>query len=70
MYRKENIMYYISQPPGVSLEDHITLLEEMYAQCFEDKIDDEIMADIWNQIQSLHEKLSRQRVCLFVEEAS
>lgn len=53
-------MYYISQPPGFSLEDHITLLEEMYAQCFEDNIETAVMADIWNQIQSLHEKLNRQ----------
>jgi hypothetical protein len=55
-------MYYISQPPGVSLEDHITLLEQMYAQCFEDKIDAGVMADIWNQIQVLHERLKNQAV--------
>ena len=53
-------MYYISQPPGVSLEDHIAILEEMYARCFEDNIDAAVMADIWNQIQALHEKLSKQ----------
>ena len=57
-------MYYISHPPGVSLEEHITLLEEMYSQCSEDNIDAGVMADIWNQIQVLHEKLDKQAVCI------
>ena len=53
-------MYYISQPPDVSLKDHITLLEEMHAQCSESNIEASVISDIWNQIQSLHEKLNRQ----------
>lgn len=61
-------MYYISQPPGVSLEEHITLLEQMYSQAFEDNIDPGVMDDIWNQIQALHEKLGRQTVTLSLKE--
>lgn len=63
-------MYYISQPPGVSLEEHITLLEEMYSQSYEDHIDAGVMADIWNQIQALHAKLDKETACLPVKKAS
>lgn len=57
-------MYYISQPPGFSPEDHITVLEEMYCQCFEDKVDVGTMADIWDRIQALQEKLKEQEISI------
>ena len=63
-------MYYISQPPGVSLEEHITLLEEKYSQAFEDSIDPGVMEDIWNQIQALHEKLSKQAITFSFKETA
>ena len=62
-------MYYISQPPGFSLEEHIRLLEEMYSQCYEDGTDAIVMADIWNQIQALHEKFDRQKAFLRIKGA-
>ena len=63
-------MYYISQPPGVSLEEHITLLEGMYSQAFEDEIDAKVLDDIWHQIQALYEKLNTETVSLSAKEKS
>jgi hypothetical protein len=52
-------MYYISQPSGFSLEEHINFLEDLYAECLKDNIEARTLTDIWHQINGLQEKLSR-----------
>jgi hypothetical protein len=46
-------MYYISQPPGFSLEEHIVNLEYLYADSFKNDIDASTQKDIWGQITAL-----------------
>jgi hypothetical protein len=39
-------MYYISQPPGFSLEEHIVNLEDLYAESFKNDIEASTRKDI------------------------
>lgn len=61
-------MYYISQPPGFSLEEHISNLELLYEACRKKNVESSTAADIWNQILDLREKLEKQKPSLSVNE--
>lgn len=53
-------MYYISQPSGCSLEEHIENLEYLYSEkVTENDIEAAVQTDVRKQINELREKLNK-----------
>lgn len=58
-------MYFISQPSGCSLEEHIQNLEYLYnEQINNNEIEAAVKTDVSNQINQLRKKLKRNTLSL------
>lgn len=53
-------MYYISQPLGCSLEEHIQNLEYLYGeQVNNNEVEAAVKTDVYSQINQLRQKLNK-----------